>query len=154
MCMWTIAVPISTGGQNHMYRYRWLQITTLTVELLLQLVNAVNTMQHLSKWKTHSHETYMYNVNISTAVHTYIVHVSQKGDSPLYIGIVRVWPASYLENLRFHGNMQPIQNPSLRKGTYGQNMGVLKNDKCKTINSLRQYTCTCTCMYYFRNWKV
>ena len=49
--------------------------------------------------------------------------------APLYIGIVHglasIAPI-HLENPRFRGNRHSIRNPSSQKGTYGQNMGVLK----------------------------
>ena len=48
--------------------------------------------------------------------------------APLYIGIVRVGQhcSHTFGNPCFRGNTHTIRNPSSRKGTYGQNMGVLK----------------------------
>ena len=48
--------------------------------------------------------------------------------APLYIGMVRVGQhrSHTFGKPRFRGNRYSIRNPSSRKGTYGQNMGVLK----------------------------
>ena len=48
--------------------------------------------------------------------------------APLYIGscgLASIAPI-HSENPRFRGNRHSIRNPSTQKGTYGQNMGVLK----------------------------
>ena len=60
-------------------------------------------------------------------IHMYIYH---KGTiAPLYTD----WPCSitpiHSENQRFRGNRHSLWNLSSRKGTYGQNMGVLKKDQ-------------------------
>ena len=46
--------------------------------------------------------------------------------APLYIGWLASIAPIHSENPRFRGNRHSIQNSSSRKGTYGQNMGVLK----------------------------
>ena len=59
--------------------------------------------------------------------HTH-VHISQRDDSPFVHGLASSTPI-HSENQRFRGNRHSLWNLSSRKGTYGQNMGVLKNDQ-------------------------